>query len=140
MADASQQERIERLRKVPLFAQLSDDALDEVLAHSTEFEARSGHVLVQPRQPGAGLFVIEEGEVTVELPNKKVTLGPGDFFGELALLREDGTHMARVCTASEVRAVAIGRDDFATLLEKQPTIAVAMLKTLAKRLADNTPG
>lgn len=137
MAEASAGERIENLRKVPLFADLSDDALRRIVASSAEFEASPGHVLVQPRQAGTGLFVIEEGSVTVELPGRKLELGPGEFFGELALLREDETHIARVCAASPCRLLAIRRDDFDGLLEGEPGLAVSMLKALAKRLADS---
>jgi CRP-like cAMP-binding protein len=123
------------LRKVPLFAELSDDALRHVAECATEFEAAEGHVLVQPNRPGAGLFVIEEGSVTVELPDRKIELGPGEFFGELALLDEGATHSARVCAASQVRCLALGRDDFDGLLDSQPRLAVAMLKAVARRLA-----
>lgn len=136
MPEAAEQDRIEKLRSIPLFEHLNDDALQEILTCATEFEAAAGHVLVQPGQPGSGLFVIEEGSVIVELPGKQAELGPGDFFGELALLRGDAGHMARVHASSPVTCLALRRDDFDDLLEKQPAIAVAMLKTLAKRLAD----
>lgn len=126
------------LRKVPLFAELSDDALKHIAECATEFEAAEGHVLVQPNHPGAGLFVIEEGSVTVELSDKRIELGPGEFFGELALLDEGATHSARVSAASSVRCLALGRDDFDDLLENQPRLAIAMLKTVAKRLAGTT--
>ncbi len=121
-----------------MFEQLSDDSLREVLATATEFEAEEGHVLVQPNQPGTGLFVIEEGTVTVELKDRISELQPGDFFGELALLRETETHTARVCTSSRVRCLAIRREDFDRLLEKEPVMAVAMLRTVAKRLAERS--
>lgn len=126
------------LRKVPLFAGLSDDALRHLAECATEFEASEGHVLVQPNLPGAGLFIIEEGSVTVELSDKKIELGPGEFFGELALLDEGATHSARVSAATSVRCLALGRDDFDDLLENQPRLAIAMLKTVAKRLAGTT--
>ncbi len=135
MAVESAGESFENLRKVPLFAGLSHDALRRIVETSTEFEASAGHVLVQPRRAGAGLFVIEEGSVTVELPGQKLELGPGDFFGELSLLRKDETHMARVCAASPCRLLAIRRDDFDRLLEEEPHLAVSMLKALAERLA-----
>jgi CRP-like cAMP-binding protein len=128
--------RLEKLRTIPLFERLSDEALGEVLGHATEFEAEEDHVLIQPNQPGTGLFILEEGTVTVDLFGKTKELKPGEFFGELALLREDQIHTARVCTSSHVKCLAIRRDDFDKLLEKEPTIAVAMLKTVAKRLAE----
>ena len=136
MGQETDRARLERLRTIPLFAGLNDDMLKDVLAHSTEFEAAEGHVLAERNQPGAGLFVIEEGRVTVDLANYDRELGPGEFFGELALLLEDERHTARVCAATPLRALAIRRDDFDTLLENEPKIAAAMLRTLAKRLAE----
>lgn len=120
-----------------MFEQLGDDSLQEVLRCAAEFEVQAGHVLVQPNQAGSGLFVIEEGSVTVDLPGRKTELGPGEFFGELALLREDQTHTARVSASSPLRCLAIQREEFDRLLDKEPAIAVAMLKTLAKRLANS---
>lgn len=135
MVEQSSEPQVEKLRKVPLFAELSDEALGHVVKHVTEFEVEPGHVLVQPGMPGAGLFVIEEGSVSVELPGRKVELGPGEFFGELALLHEHATHNARVCADTHLRCIAIARDDFDELLETQPRLAVTMLKTVAQRLA-----
>lgn len=138
MSDESVAGRLSNLRKVPLFAELSDEVLSHVLERATEFDAADGHVLVQRNHPGAGLFIIEEGTVTVELPERKVELGPGEFFGELALLSEGATHSARVCATGPVRCLALARDDFDDLLEGQPRLAIAMLKALARRLAGAT--
>lgn len=135
MTEALSNESLENLRKVPLFADLSEAALIRIAETATEFETTPGHVLVQPKVAGSGLFVIEEGSVTVELPGRKLELGPGEFFGELALLRKDETHTARVCAASSCRLLAISRDDFDGLLHAEPRLAVSMLKALAERLA-----
>ena len=136
MPEPTIEQRLEHLRQIPLFAELSTGALERILDHATEFEARHGHVLVQPDQPGAGLFVIEEGTATVELKDRKIELGPGEFFGELALLDERATHTGRVCASStQLRLLAIARDDFDELLGAEPKLAVAMLKALAHRLA-----
>jgi voltage-gated potassium channel len=81
------------------------------------------------------LFVIEDGTVEVELPHRSVALGPGEFFGELALLDQAATHVARVQAVTQVRCLAIRRDDFDRLLEAEPRFAISMLKGLARRLA-----
>ena len=135
MSEPTTEQRLKKLRRIPLFAELSDAALERILDRATEFEARHGHVLIQPDQPGAGLFVIEDGSATVELKGKKIELGPGEFFGELALLDERATHTGRVCAATELRCLAIARDDFDELLQDEPKMAIAMLKALAHRLA-----
>jgi len=80
--------------------------------------------------------VIREGTVAVELRSGGIELGPGDFFGELALLVEDGTRVARVRATSEVRCVSIPRDDFLFLVETEPAFAVHLLRELARRLVE----
>jgi CRP-like cAMP-binding protein len=136
MPDSEAAERLEKLQAIPLFAHLPQEALERVLDCATEFEAARGHVLLQPNRPGAGLFVIDDGTVEVELPKRKIELGPGEFVGELALLDENATHVARVHATSEIRCLAISRDDFDRLLESEPELAVSMLKVLARRLSE----
>jgi CRP-like cAMP-binding protein len=127
---------ISRLRGIPLFGELDERALALIAATATEFDASAGHVLVERGQEGAGMFVLEEGSVIVDLPGgRSLNRGPGEFFGELALLG-GGPRTARVRAATDVRCLAIGRRDFAQLLESEPRIAVVMLPVLARRLAD----
>jgi CRP-like cAMP-binding protein len=123
------------LRRIPLFAGLTDDQLTELALRTGEFAARAGQVLIEIGQPGSGLLVIEDGELEVELPGGgTVRVGAGEFVGELALLTDD-PHHARVRAATDVRCLAIGRGDFAALLDEHPRVAVAMLPVLARRLA-----
>jgi CRP-like cAMP-binding protein len=128
-------DRLEALRSIPLFADLSQGSLESIMECASEFEAQRGHVLVQPNQPGSGLFIIEEGLVEVELPNRKLELGSGEFFGELALLDVGATRTARIRVVKRVRCLAIARADFDRLLESEPKMAISMLRTLARRLA-----
>ena len=123
-----------RLAETALFADVDDTGLARIGACATEFEAPAGHVLVEVGRPGAGLFVLEAGEVSVALSGgRTVRLGPGEFFGELSLLTDE-PHTARVHAATDVRCLAISRQDFAEILASEPTIAVAMLPVLARRL------
>ncbi|MDQ3646032.1 MAG: cyclic nucleotide-binding domain-containing protein [Actinomycetota bacterium] len=126
--------RVQRLRSVPLFAELGDDTLGRILDTVTESEVAAGHVLIAPNQAGAGLFVIESGTVVVERLDGNIELGPGEFLGELALLDDGAGHSARVRTVEPVRFLAIARDDFMELIESEPKAAVAMLRILARRL------
>jgi CRP-like cAMP-binding protein len=127
----------DRLRQIPLFAELSDDALGRVAALATEIESPAGTVLALADDPGSGMFVIEEGQVIVEGHGGfHSQLGPGEFFGELTLLVPDAHRVARVRAATDVRCLAIRRDDFSALLEVEPALAVGMLPTLARRLVD----
>ncbi|MFN2489638.1 MAG: cyclic nucleotide-binding domain-containing protein [Actinomycetota bacterium] len=135
MGETAASARAERLRAIPLLAELSDESLSHVLDIATEFGVERGHVLVDRGQPGTGLFVLEEGRVSVELPGRAIELGPGEFFGELALLDERAVRTARVSAATSVRCLAIRRDDFQRLLTSEPKLALKLLKVLAHRLA-----
>jgi CRP-like cAMP-binding protein len=127
----------ERLRTIPLFAELDDDTLLALADIATEVVVPAGQVMIRPYDAGLGMFVVEDGRVVVELGRgREVELGPGEFFGELALLIPEGVRAARVRAETDVRCIAIGRDDFAGLLDTQPSIAVAMLPVLARRLSD----
>jgi CRP-like cAMP-binding protein len=127
---------IEGLRTVPIFATLDDDAIARAAAIAGIDEHAKGSVLIERGLPGAGLFVILDGTVAVELQHRTVELGPGEFVGELSLLSEHTTRSARVRAATDVRAIAIARHEFVGLLHEHPRIAVAMLPSLAERLQD----
>ena len=136
MAKTTNADRITHLRAIPLFAGLSEQSLGQIADAMTEFEASPGQVLIQQDQPGSGLLVVEEGTVVVERPRSStIEVGPGSFLGELALLTPEGTHTARVRAKTSAVLLAIGRPDFARLIDEEPKIAVAMLSGLAARLA-----
>ena len=125
---------IEKLRQIPVFAELSDRTLVRIAELSSEFECPAGWVLVEVGQPGSGMFVLEEGTVQVHTPDgREWELGPGDFFGELALLT-DHPRIARIRAKTPVRCLAISRVDFSKLLKEEPEIAVAMLPKLAQKI------
>jgi len=136
VAKTTNADRITHLRAIPLFAGLSEQSLGQIADAMTEFEASPGQVLIQQDQPGSGLLVVEEGTVVVERPRSStIEVGPGAFLGELALLTPEGTHTARVRAKTSAVLLAIGRPDFARLIDEEPKIAVAMLSGLAARLA-----
>ena len=127
---------VEHLKALPLFARVSDDALARLADAATEFEAPAGRVLAEIGQPGSGMFIVDEGEVVVDLPSGgEAVLGHGEFFGEMALLTDE-PHSARVRARTAVRCIALSRRDFASLLDEEPRVAVAMLPVLARRLRD----
>lgn len=125
----------DRLREIPLFSELPDDVLAQVAEIATEIEYPAGTVLALADDPGSGMFVVEEGTVVIEARGGfHSELGPGEFVGELTLLVPDAHRVARVRAATDVRCLAIRRDDFTSLLERTPELAVAMLPVLARRL------
>jgi CRP-like cAMP-binding protein len=127
---------VDALRNISLFEHVRVDALERLAERTTDVDVPAGQVLIEIGQPGAGLFVLQEGLLEVDLPSGRVVeLGPGQFVGEIALLT-DRPHMARVRAKTAVRCLAISRADFSSLLQEAPQIAVAMLPVLAQRLAD----
>jgi CRP-like cAMP-binding protein len=126
--------RLARLRDIPLFDGLGEDVLQRVLAVSAELECPAGQVLARADDPGAGMFVLEEGTVVVEARGRSIELGPGEFFGELSLLVPESRRVARVRAKTPIRCIAINRLDFEELLEDEPRLALAMLPVVARRL------
>jgi CRP-like cAMP-binding protein len=127
---------VEELRAFPPLAAMSEAGLERVAVCAAELEAEEGQVIAVPGDPGSGMFVIRDGTVTVELRSGRLELGPGDFFGELALLVDDGTRVARVRATSPVRCLSIPREDFLALIETEPSFALHMLRELARRLTE----
>jgi CRP-like cAMP-binding protein len=135
-----QPNKLERLRALPLFAELDETALARAASAATEIAFAPGTLLMERGHPGTGLFLILEGTVHVELPQRTVELGPGEFVGELSLLTGRLTRTARVRAAGDVRSLAISRADFRALLDSHPEIGVSMLSVLARRLTAITAG
>ena len=132
--------RVDALRGAAIFAGLDEQSLRRVAGAMAEVELPAGHVLIEPGQPGAGMFVIEEGTVSVHpRGGDERSLGPGEIVGELALLTREGTRTARVQTTSPVRCFALDRASFREALEAEPKLAIALLETAVERLASQLP-
>jgi CRP/FNR family transcriptional regulator, cyclic AMP receptor protein len=127
----------EDLRTVSLFEGLSDAGLERLAASSAEVECEPGQVLVVRGDAGSGMYVVLDGTVVVELRGGLHTeLGPGNFFGETALLVPTAVRGARVRASTAARCLSVPRDVFLALVESEPSLALNMLRELARRLAD----
>lgn len=129
----------DEIRAIPLFADVSDAGVERIAARAGEMSCEAGQVLALQGDPGSGMFVILDGTVSVELRGGAVELGPGDFFGELTLLAPGGTRIARVRASSSVRCLGVPREDAIALIESEPTVALTMLKEIARRFATAVP-
>ena len=127
------------LRAIPLFEGASDAALERITSSAGEMTSEPGQILALLGDPGSGMFVILEGRVSVEWLGGSVELGPGDFFGELTLLAPGGARNARVRASSHVTCLAIPRDEALAVIESEPSVALAMLKEVARRFASALP-
>jgi CRP/FNR family cyclic AMP-dependent transcriptional regulator len=129
----------DELRTIPLFEDVSDAGLDRLAACSAEIECEPGQVLALPGDRGSGMFVVLDGTVSVEVRGGfHAELERGNFFGEIALLVPSG-RVARVRAASHARCLTVPRDEFLELVEGEPSVALKMLRELARRLSDITP-
>jgi len=130
----------DELRAVPLFDELSEAGLERLAAAGAPIECEPGQVLALPGDPGSGMYVILEGTVRVEMRGGfHVELSEGNFFGEIALLVPTSNRVARVRAMDVVRCLSVPRDDFLVLVESEPSLALKMLRELARRLGDAAP-
>ena len=130
----------EDVRAIPLFEGLSPAGLERVAARAGEISCEPGQILALPGDPGSGMYVVLDGTVSVEMRGGWHTeLGPGNFFGEIALLVPESNRVARVRASTAVRCLSVPRDDFLALVESEPPFALAMLHELAKRLSNYAP-
>ncbi|HUG63959.1 MAG TPA: cyclic nucleotide-binding domain-containing protein [Gaiellaceae bacterium] len=129
----------DELRSIPVLADASDAALERVAAAAGEMTYQQGQTLALQGDPGSGMFLIRDGTVSVEWRGGRTELGAGSFVGELTLLSPGGSRNARVRALSEVRCLALGRDDALALIESEPAVALAMLREIARRFANALP-
>lgn len=127
------------LADLSLFAGISDEAAQRVAAGGV-VDVPAGQVLAQAGDPGFGMFVVVDGTVEVERGALHIEIGPGGFFGELALLVPDSPRIARVRATSLARVLVVPRETFDHLLETEPSFARALLKEMAARLVQARTG
>jgi CRP/FNR family cyclic AMP-dependent transcriptional regulator len=130
----------EALGRCVLFERLGEDALAACVERLRVRRFRRDQTVFHQGDPGDALFIIASGSVKVVLPSPDAgepailaTLGPGDFFGELAML--DGEpHSATVITLEPTETLALGRTDFERLFEGEPHLWRALVGSLAREL------
>ncbi len=127
--------KIKLIERVPLFAHCSNRELGQVASIADEIDLREGKVLTRQGDRGREFFVLIEGSVEVRKDGRKVnTLGPGDFFGEIALV-SNAPRTATVTAASPVRVLVVIDRAFRRLLDQSPQIQLKVLRALADRIA-----
>ena len=130
--------KIELLKKVPLFAGCSKGELNELALVADEIDLREGRTLVREGQSGREFFVLIEGTVRVSRKGRKLTdLGPGDWFGEIALLTKT-PRTATVTATSPLRVLVITDRSFRHVVESMPSIGIKVLASVGDRLAKDS--
>ena len=127
-------ERIARLRAVPLFSGCSDKQLAFIATRVEELDFPAGKVLCEEGKSGGDFFIVLSGTADVRRRGNTMNrMGPGDFFGEIALL-DQGPRSATVVTTSPMRALVLGPAQFQDVLYQDAEIARQMLYVVTKRL------
>jgi CRP/FNR family cyclic AMP-dependent transcriptional regulator len=126
----------EALRNVPIFAGLSDEDLELLARQMKERRFSEGSAVTTEGAGAAGFFVIVEGNATVSVGGEvRATLGPGEYFGEIALI-DEGTRSASITAATDILSYGLTAWEFKPFVEEHPQVAWAMLQTLARRLRE----
>jgi CRP-like cAMP-binding protein len=131
-------QKIDLIRKVPLFARCSRAELKEIALLADEIDLHEGKEMTREGAPGREFFVLLEGTADVKKNRRRVNrLGPGDFFGEIALVSHE-PRTATVIATSPVRALVITDRSFRRLLDDAPQVQTKVMEAMAERLAPET--
>jgi CRP/FNR family cyclic AMP-dependent transcriptional regulator len=128
---------IELLEQVPLFEGLSHADLGRIAKSFKERQFAAGHTVAAEGAGGVGFFVIGEGTAAVEVHGEqRGRLGPGDYFGEIALIDENARRTATITAESDLTCYGLTSWEFRPLVESNAAIAWKLLQVMAKRLRD----
>jgi CRP/FNR family cyclic AMP-dependent transcriptional regulator len=122
------------LQNVWLFSACSNKELGRVASLVDEAEVPQGAVLTKEGATGREFFAVVDGKATAKLRGKKIaSYGPGDFFGEMALL-DQGPRSATITADTAMSLYVLDAKSFGTLIDKYPSVARKILRGLAGRL------
>ena len=126
----------ERLRNIPIFAELSKRELRAVSRLMTQIEVKEGRALTREGEVGREFMIILDGSAVVRRKGRKIAeLGPGDFLGELAVL-SGAPRTADVTATTDMTLEMLNRREFMSLLDESAGIAKKVLIGAVKRLHD----
>jgi CRP-like cAMP-binding protein len=126
------QHAVNLLERVPIFQDLDHRELERIASSMKERTFRAGDTVTSEGAGGIGFFVIEEGEAKVSVGGReRRRLGPGDYFGEVALLT-DSPRTATIVADTDLRCYGMTSWDFKPLVETHGSIAWKLLQAMAK--------
>ncbi|MHC4821466.1 MAG: cyclic nucleotide-binding domain-containing protein [Planctomycetota bacterium] len=128
-------QRLARLAKVPLFQALPPEEFQAILQFAEDFDFDAGETIFEAGEPGDRMYIVEAGKLEVLSPDGEriAELGPGDVFGEMALLTER-PRSATVRTLEDTETCSFDNEDFDQLMEASPALSAAVQKILGERL------
>ena len=132
----SQDTKVQALKGVPLFEDLSRKELAELAKVSDDLEVEAGKELTREGETGKEFFVIVDGDIEVSRKGRRLaSRGGGDFVGEIALL-EDTPRTATVTTKTPVRLFVLTRQDFRLLVDENRSVEQKVMRALARRVVE----
>lgn len=124
---------VDLLKQVPLFSDLERKELEEIASAMKQRIFSAGQSIAVEGEQGVGFFVIEDGQAKVTVGgDERRTLGPGDYFGEVALISK-GARTATVTAETELKTYGMTFWDFRPLVEESPGIAWKLLEGAVKQ-------
>jgi cAMP-dependent protein kinase regulator len=125
----------DRLKAIPLFSELSDEDLDVLASWLTVEDVSEGRLLTPEGASGYQFYVIEEGTAEARHDHTPIgSLGPGDFFGEIAIMG-DGRRIADVIATSPMRIFAMFGTSFRELEANMPDVAAGIRAKMQEQLS-----
>ncbi|MDX6481515.1 MAG: family transcriptional regulator, cyclic receptor protein [Gaiellaceae bacterium] len=122
------------LKKVPLFADLDNDEIESIAGRMIERHFKAGATLTEQGTSGVGFFVIEDGTADVTVDGEaRGSVGPGDYFGEIALLT-NSDRTATLTATTDMVTYGLTSWDFKPLVESNSDLAWKLLTAMAAKL------
>ena len=128
------------LRRCGLFGSADDAAIDTLIHVLKVRKFRRGETIFHQGDPGDALFVVDKGSVKVVLPSDEgaepaivAILGPGEFFGELAIL-DGAPHSATIVAVEPTETLVLHRDTFLSLIDSDAGLRRTLLASLAAEI------
>jgi CRP/FNR family cyclic AMP-dependent transcriptional regulator len=127
----------EYLKNTALFAGFNDRQITGVLSIANERRFAAGDLIIRQGESGLGFYLIVEGRTEARAGDEVLAqFGPGDYFGEMALLLEDMPRTADVAALEDTTCLVITQWAFKSLLAAHPDMASALMAELARRLGE----
>jgi CRP-like cAMP-binding protein len=130
-------EVLDQLAKVPLFSGCTKRELRHIAGATKVVDHEAGAVIAREGDKGMGFFLIVDGTARVAIGGRtRAKLGPGDYFGEIALL-DEGPRSATVSAETDMKLLGLTAWAFRRLVAQNPSIAPKLLKVMGERLRNS---
>jgi Major Facilitator Superfamily/Cyclic nucleotide-binding domain len=135
-SDVAPASQLGLIESVAVFTPLSLVAKERIASHLVQVDVASGDIVIRAGEIGDRFYVVADGRLTIDTGSQSVRVGPGDFFGEIALLR-DVPRTATVQANSDARLFALERDDFLAVVTGNSLAGREAHAVATQRLEEN---